>query len=272
MIQYNSINTFKEIHYNGEDIKYVYDYQGKVWEKESPTPTGGTKFIGEWNNGTSYSAVCDGDATLTSATTRPEGYTLYGMTSAIIGDCITSIGDRVFGNCYNLTSITIPNSVTSIGTYAFALCTSLPSVTIPDSVTSIGSYGFNYCTNLTSVSLSKNLTSIIDALFFQCFSLRSLDVPDSVTNIGANAFYQCSGLTSIDIPSGVTTIGNGAFYKCSSLSSMTINATTPPTLGLDAFTDTHNCPIYVPSASVNAYKTATNWSTYADRIQAIPNS
>jgi len=43
----------------------------------------------------------------------------------------------------------------------------------------------------------------------------------------------------------------------------------PPTLGSSTFDDTNNCPIYVPSGSVNAYKSASGWSTYADRIQAI---
>jgi hypothetical protein len=41
-------------------------------------------------------------------------------------------------------------------------------------------------------------------------------------------------------------------------------------LGNNAFYNTNNCPIYVPSASVNAYKSASGWSTYASRIQAIP--
>ena len=45
--------------------------------------------------------------------------------------------------------------------------------------------------------------------------------------------------------------------------------TTPPTLSSNALDYTNNCPIYVPSASVNAYKSANNWSTYASRIQAI---
>ena len=31
-----------------------------------------------------------------------------------------------------------------------------------------------------------------------------------------------------------------------------------------------DCPIYVPSASVEAYKDAQNWSIYASRIQAMP--
>jgi len=57
-----------------------------------------------------------------------------------------------------------------------------------------------------------------------------------------------------------------AFSNCSGLTGMTINATTPPTLGNSVFANT-NFPIYVPAGSVEAYKTA--WSEYADRIQAI---
>jgi hypothetical protein len=33
--------------------------------------------------------------------------------------------------------------------------------------------------------------------------------------------------------------------------------------------NTNNCPIYVPDAAVEAYKTATNWSQYSDRIYPI---
>ena len=77
-------------------------------------------------------------------------------------------------------------------------------------------------------------------------------------------------ITSLTIPDGTTKIGYGVFYNCSRLASVTIKATTPPTLASDAFNNTNNCPIYVPAESVDAYKTATNWSKYANRIQAIP--
>ena len=56
------------------------------------------------------------------------------------------------------------------------------------------------------------------------------------------------------------------------MKSVTVNATTPPTLGESALDYTNNCPIYVPAASVDVYKAASGWSTYASRIQAIPNS
>ena len=93
---------------------------------------------------------------------------------------------------------------------------------------------------------------------------------DSTPSIIAYAFRYCKGLTSITIGNGVTSIGEQTFYKCDSLTSVTIQATTPPSLGSSAFSETNNCPIYVPAESVDAYMQATNWSELAGRIQAIP--
>ena len=125
-------------------------------------------------------------------------------------------------------------------------------------------------TDLVSVEIGDCITSINNWAFGYCSSLTSIDIPDSVTSIGNNVFASCTGLTSCTIPSGVTYIGRECFYSCSSLQSVTVLATTPPTLGNSVFYNTNNCPIYVPSSSVNAYKSASGWSIYASRILAIP--
>jgi len=68
----------------------------------------------------------------------------------------------------------------------------------------------------------------------------------------------------------VTNIGDSVFANCRSLTSVTCEATTPPTLNGDlVFDNTNSCPIYVPSASVQAYKSAQHWLNYESRIQAI---
>lgn len=162
--------------------------------------------------------------------------------------------------------------LTTIGSFAFNSCTSLVSVEIPNSVTSIGSFAFGRCTSLTSIEISNSATSIEDGTFNNCTSLASIEIPNSVTSIGGSAFYGCTSLTSIEIPSSVTAMGVSIFNGCTNLKSVTVLATTPPTLLLNAFKNTHSSlKIYVPSGSVNAYKAATNWSTYASKIQAIPS-
>ena len=165
------------------------------------------------------------------------------LISSFVGNNVTNIGIYAFNTCYSLTSITIPDGVTSIGNYAFNSCYSLTSITIPDGVTSIGSGAFQYC-----------------------YSLTSITIPDSVTSVGDYTFYGCCSLTSITIPDGVANIGNYAFQYCYSIKQYIMERSTPPTLSnSNAFNGiVPCCYIYVPAASLNAYKTATNWSVYAD--------
>ena len=89
---------------------------------------------------------------------------------------------------------------------------------------------------------------------------------NGTTMIRNCAFQSCSSLASITIPNGVTSIGSKAFSNCNNLTSMKIEATTPPTLSNTNAISTATTQIQVPMASVEAYKTATNWSNFADII------
>lgn len=131
-----------------------------------------------------------------------------------------AIADYAFSGS-NLTSIIIPESVTSIGEYAFYDCSSLTNIIIPDRVTSIGTWAFYNCDSLTSITIPSSVTEISDYMFYGCTSLISVVIPDSVTSIGTWAFVNCSSLTSITIPRSVTSIDNFAFYGCTGLTNVT---------------------------------------------------
>lgn len=101
-------------------------------------------------------------------------------------------------------------------------------------------------------------------------------IGDDITTIpevtaDGSVFGNMSGLTNVSIGTGITYIGGLAFEFDESLESITVNATTPPTLGSNAFSDTDDYPIYVPSSAVEEYQTSTStgWSAYASRIEAI---
>ena len=144
------------------------------------------------------------------------------LTSLVIPDSVTNIGDYAFSGFRSLTDIVIPDGVTSIGDCAFENCSSLSSVVIPDSVTSIGKCAFEGCRSLTDIVISDGVTSIGKCAFEGCCSLTDIVIPDGVTSIGECAFANCSSLTDIVIPDGVTSIGNDAFGGCSFLSSVVI--------------------------------------------------
>ena len=221
-----------------------------------------------------------------------------GLTSYTIPDSVTKIEWNAFWDCSSLTSITIPDSVTKIGESAFASCSSLEkfygkfasadnrcliidgvlnsfapagltSYTIPNSVTEIREFAFCDCSSLTSITIPDSVTTIGHYAFAGCNSLTSVTIPNSVTEIGFCAFYNCSSLRSITIPDSVTSIGYEAFSGCSSLTSVYCKATTPPTGGSYMLFNGNASgrKIYVPTASVDAYKAADGWKDYASSIE-----
>jgi hypothetical protein len=197
-------------------------------------------------------------------------YNCYALASITIPEGVTSISDSAFSYCSSLASITIPEGVTSIGSGAFSYCFSLASITIPEGVTRIGNSAFQACYSLASITIPEGVTSIGDNAFRDCRSLPSITISSDVTSIGDRAFYNCYSLTSITIPSSVTSIGDNAFYNCYSCKEYIFTRLTRPTLGTNAFTNiTSANRIFVPDESLDDYKNATNWVSWANYIYPI---
>ncbi|MBQ7355921.1 MAG: leucine-rich repeat domain-containing protein [Clostridia bacterium] len=173
------------------------------------------------------------------------------ITSVIIPNSVTSVGEQAFYDCRSLASVVIGDSVTSIGYRAFYGCRSLASVVIGDSVASIGDDAFYNCNpalyteyeygkylksgdnpyavlieltykNLSTYEIHPDTKIIAYGVFADCDRLSSIKIPDSVTGIGYRAFSGCSSLTSVVIGDSVTSIGSSAFSYCSSLTSVVI--------------------------------------------------
>lgn len=180
----------------------------------------------------------------------------------------TSSGST-FYHC-NISNIDL-NGVTEIGDCAFINLSGCTSITIPPSVTDFDNNAFSGASSLNSVTIDYASNAILGQYQFYNLPITSLTIGSNPTKISGRMFSNCTKLATLVIPSNISYIGTSAFYHCTGLTSITVESTTPPTLDSgDAFNNTNDCPIYVPSESVDAYKAASGWSKYASRIQAIP--
>ena len=211
---------------------------------------------------------------------------------------LTSIEYQAFNGCRSLESIVLPNSIITIGNSSFAGCNALSSIDIPSSVATIEGAAFTSCYAFTEVTIPATVTNIGDNPFLSCRNLESITVeegnpnyispsgsnaivrasdntlisackntiiPDNIFTIGKTAFAGITALTNVTIPSSVTSISNLAFWQCSNLTSITVLATNPPTLASNAFNLVPTgIPVYVPCESIEAYQTATGWSSFTN--------
>lgn len=212
-----------------------------------------------------------------------------GITKIISLGYVTEFsGDYIFAGCGNLTEANLPTDTTIIGQDMFNRCENL-SIHIPSKIVSIYDNSFCFVTILNDLDLpllqnlgiaafqyakikkikSLGLITTISARTFLGTTLEEITFPDTLVEIGEAAFDNCPNLTKIDLPASFTTFsGNYQFVSCP-LEIVICRATTPPSL---PSTNVFNYPstiFYVPDSSVEAYKTATNWSSYANRIKPL---
>lgn len=213
---------------------------------------------------------------------------LRNVENVFIPSGVTTLDTSSFYGFNKVKTYDLPSGLTTIGTHAFYQNYCLGSIVIPSSVTSIGSSAFRECYCLGSVNIPSSVTTISSYTFYGCFSLSSIEIPSTVTKIDTYAFYNCIAMPSITVPSSVTSIGTYAFAFSNEYSSSFggknarkeyhMLRTTPPTLSnKNAFDgNSSNVIFYVPYSAdhsvLNAYKTASNWSNYATKMQEEPQT
>ena len=213
----------------------------------------------------------------------------------------------MFSGCTGLTQAPVLPATTLASSCYYSMfsgCTSLTQAPVLPATTLASkcySSMFSGCTSLTqapSLSATTLESNCYYSMFYGCTSLTQAPVLPATTLAEYcyySMFYGCTGLTQAPVLSATTlaeycyyymfygctnitshdvaTLNNSkdTFNNNSSCASLTIHAETPPTIanntimGLKA-----DCIIYVPAASVDAYKAKQYWSARASYIQAIP--
>ena len=96
----------------------------------------------------------------------------------------------------SITTVIVKNGVTTIGESAFDGFTALSAVTLGSTIETIYQYAFISCEALTEITFPNSLSYIGKSAFANS-GLTSLTIPEQVTGMGDNAFAYCFGLTGI---------------------------------------------------------------------------
>lgn len=186
---------------------------------------------------------------------------------------VDTVGDVALADSIITKNITEfrDNVVTKLGRGAFYQCDSLTNVDLP-AVTRVGYLALGDCDALVDVNLPL-ATEIASNAFDKCLALTRIVLP-SATTLGSQAFRMCDVLSTVELGSN-TIVGEYAFYSAPVLKVLALRSTAGMSTLL--FTDAlKGTPIesgtgyiYVPGTLLNSYKTATNWSTYANQFRKL---
>ena len=214
----------------------------------------------------------------------------------VIPDSVTILNDDLLSACFSLKSIRIHKNIQEIDDEAFYGCTNLSTLIIEDRNTTLklvsfssrlfadckldsvyiggeivyntsSDYGYSPFyrnTSLRTVKISDVKNTIYDNEFYGCTNLQNVSIGDNVRSIGKWAFSACSGLKNFTFGRGLRVIGQEAFSGCINITKITSEADAIPTCGINALDDINkrNCKLFVPKASIDAYKQAPQWKEF----------
>ena len=194
---------------------------------------------------------------------------------------VDSIGNNVFEGCTSLANVTIADrdSVLALGcneaAYSsyddepmFADCP-LNAVYIGGNISyptaaSRGYSPFYRNTSLESVTITDKETEISENEFYGCTNLKNVTLGDGIETIGRYAFSGCAALEDFTFGSSLKSIGEEAFSDCTAMTRLVSRTAEPPRCGPQALDDINKwtCKLYVPDASLDAYKAADQWKEF----------
>lgn len=183
-----------------------------------------------------------------------------------LGNNVGKITGTIFACANDLETITIPNGVTFQWSYNFVEDSSLKALVMPSGVVASGE---QFCGGCSSLKVVCGEAGTGKNNWQNCYSLKAINIHEGVENAMNNAFYGSTAIQSITLPSTLSHIYPNVFDHCRSMSEIHIRASSPPTLdNVNAFQYmASGYVIYVPTASVDTYTSATNWSSLASHIQ-----
>lgn len=142
----------------------------------------------------------NGEVTITDYTGTREHVLIP---SEIGGFPVTALADKAFYEKH-VTTVVVPDSVTEIGDLCFSGDNYLVSLTLPDGLAELSYGALESCYSLMDFDLPKGLKTIGAGALQSIFYLTHLTIPAGVTDIEQMNFLMMHGLEEVSVAEGST--------------------------------------------------------------------
>ena len=199
-------------------------------------------------------------------------YDCRALKTLIIPSTLVRINGRVFTGCYSLEYIILQAITSATASYNMGVNNYSLKYMNSEAITGHDTSGIRLYSSAYSIKKSRikeGVTIVGLSCFWACYALEEVILPQTLITIGNQVFYDCRSLRNITIPPNVTSIGTSVFGYTYALQEMILQPVTPPTWDGTMSQINARLKIYVPDASLAAYKAAAGWSTKASIIFPI---
>lgn len=196
-----------------------------------------------------------------------------GISSVILGDNITEIGDALFSGFKYLQSIDLPKKLTKIGKQAFYGCEGLATLTIPSSVTEIGQQAFDLCRGLKTLAFEDGEEELVFTAEQNSINNAFCNSPLEKIYLGRNIvypnvspFFAIESIKELTLGSKVTRLNDRIFAGCPNLAEVYSYSETVPTSGESVFTESYlqNAILNVPYSLYDEYRVTNPWNKFGN--------
>ncbi|MBR1476096.1 MAG: leucine-rich repeat domain-containing protein [Muribaculaceae bacterium] len=200
---------------------------------------------------------------------------------------LTAVPGQMFTLCAGLEEITLPESITTLSSEAFYGNEALRSINLDnitryehaclyethaltgeivfnENTTLIGDFAFRGSA-ISGIKTGANVETIDSYAFWACYNLKSIDLGEGLQAIGMGAFGD-TRFSTIAFPSTVVDVEGYAVLQNPNLIALGCKAVDVPEMvnKLDLVSDYNATTLYVPEASIEAYKAAEIWQKFAN--------
>ena len=195
---------------------------------------------------------------------------IKGINALVIPNNVKTASTYMVGNS-TISALSLPYGITGISANAFTQNTNLKHITLPITLLSMGNNAFSNDGSLSEISVPSGITTFGTNIFNSCEFATKITLSEGMKTVAQTLCNGCRSITKVTIPSTVESIASSAFQNCLSVGEYHLKPTTPPTIVEYSFSGiASDCVFYVPYSAdhsvLEAYKTASVWSTYASRM------